>query len=72
MKKPSVLTYFKLEWKALTIVTIFGLIYNIGLLAGPYFEGQLAQSVLNYAKQKISFDVIVKLVVFYLLTIILV
>lgn len=50
MKKPSVLTYFKLEWKALTIVTIFGLIYNIGLLAGPYFEGQLAQSVVDYAK----------------------
>ena len=72
MKKPSVLTYFKLEWKALTIVTIFGLIYNIGLLAGPYFEGQLAQSVVDYAKQKISFDAIVKLVVFYLLTIILV
>ena len=36
-----VLSYFKAEWRALLIVTISGLIYNIGLLAGPWFEGTM-------------------------------
>ena len=36
-----VLSYFKAEWRALLIVTVSGLIYNIGLLTGPWFEGML-------------------------------
>ena len=36
-----VLSYFKAEWRALLIVTVSGLIYNIGLLAGPWFEGTM-------------------------------
>lgn len=36
-----VLSYFKAEWKALLIVTVSGLIYNIGLLTGPWFEGTM-------------------------------
>lgn len=43
--KPSILYYFKKEWKSLTIVTITGLIYNFGLILGPYFEGKLTQSI---------------------------
>ena len=35
--------YFRLEWLPLTFVTLTGLIYNIGLLAGPWFEGRMAQ-----------------------------
>ena len=35
--------YFRLEWLPLTFVTMTGLIYNIGLLAGPWFEGRMAQ-----------------------------
>ena len=27
--------YFRAEWAALGIVTVSGLIYNVGLLAGP-------------------------------------
>ena len=38
-----VLSYFRAEWLSLLFVTIFGLIYNIGLLAGPLYEGRLAQ-----------------------------
>lgn len=34
--------YFRREWHILAIVTVSGLIYNLGLLAGPWFEGQLA------------------------------
>lgn len=36
-----VLSYFKAEWRALLIVTVSGLIYNIGLLTGPWFEGTM-------------------------------
>ena len=35
--------YFRAEWLPLAFVTLSGLIYNIGLLAGPWFEGRLAQ-----------------------------
>ena len=33
--------YFLAEWKVLLIVTVTGLVYNVGLLAGPWFEGQM-------------------------------
>ena len=36
-------TYFRVEWRPLAFVTISGLVYNIGLLATPWFEGQLTQ-----------------------------
>ena len=35
--------YFRIEWLPLALVTVSGLIYNIGLLAAPWFEGRLAQ-----------------------------
>ena len=38
-----VLSYFKAEWRALLIVTVSGLIYNIGLLTGPWFEGTMTE-----------------------------
>ena len=38
-----VLSYFKVEWLPLLLVTLSGLVYNIGLLAAPWFEGRLAQ-----------------------------
>ena len=34
---------FRIEWLSLALVTVSGLIYNIGLLATPWFEGRLAQ-----------------------------
>lgn len=38
-----VLSYFGVEWLPLLLVTLSGLVYNIGLLAAPWFEGRLAQ-----------------------------
>lgn len=35
--------YFRVEWRALLLVTLSGLFYNVGLLASPWFEGRLAQ-----------------------------
>ena len=36
-------SYFVMEWLPLLLVTISGVIYNVGLLATPWFEGRLAQ-----------------------------
>ena len=34
-------SYFRVEWKVLLTITISGLIYNLGLLAEPWFEGRM-------------------------------
>ena len=39
----NIFSYFRLEWLPLALVTVSGLVYNIGLLATPWFEGRLAQ-----------------------------
>ena len=39
----SIAAYFRLEWLPLTLITLSGLAYNVGLLAGLWFEGRLAQ-----------------------------
>ena len=36
-------SYFRAEWLPLTLVTLSGVFYNVGLLASPWFEGRLAQ-----------------------------
>ena len=36
-------SYFRVEWLPLAFVTLSGLLYNVGLLAAPWFEGRLAQ-----------------------------
>lgn len=38
-KADKIGSYFKAEWGVLAAVTVSGLIYNLGLLAGPWFEG---------------------------------
>ena len=41
-RKPNrIFDYFRREWLVLLLVTISGLVYNVGLLAGPWFEGQM-------------------------------
>lgn len=43
LQPDSIAAYFRLEWLPLTLITLSGLAYNVGLLAGPWFEGRLAQ-----------------------------
>ena len=38
-----ILSYFGQEKAVLLVVTVTGILYNLGMGAGPYFEGQLAQ-----------------------------
>lgn len=42
-----ILSYFKMQWPILLAVTVSGLIYNVGLLAGPWYEGQMTGCLVN-------------------------
>ena len=48
-KKDQILYYFKIQWPVLLAVTFSGLIYNLGLLAGPWFEGRMTGCLVGYA-----------------------
>ena len=61
----KVLSYFKEEWKVLLIVTISGLIYNMGLLAGPWFEGKMTGCLVNILKGTAQFSDMLVLVLAY-------
>lgn len=65
-------TYFKTEVPVLTVVTITGLVYNIGMLAGPYYEGRLAQCLYDIIKGKATAGDMLQLAIVYLLVIALV
>ena len=46
-----ILSYFQEEWVVLLAVTISGLIYNLGLLAGPWFEGKMTGYLVEILRQ---------------------
>ena len=60
-----VLSYFKKEWKVLVFVTISGLIYNLGLLAGPWFEGKMTGCLVDILKGLGAFSDMLVLVLGY-------
>lgn len=35
-------SYFRQQWAMLLAVMVLGVIYNVGMLAGPWFEGRMA------------------------------
>lgn len=41
---------FQIEWRVLLAVTISGLIYNLGLLAGLWFEGKMTGCLVDILK----------------------
>lgn len=41
---------FQIEWRVLLAVTISGLIYNLGLLEGPWFEGKMTGCLVDILK----------------------
>lgn len=56
VKNPAkISSYLALEKKDLIIVSISGVLYNVGMILGPYFEGQMAQCLFDIAKGKASF-----------------
>ena len=56
-----VLSYFKAEWVTLAAVTVSGLIYNIGLLAAPWFEGRMAGRLVDILGGSVECDAPVSL-----------
>ena len=59
-------SYFRAEWLPLTFVTVSGLIYNIGQLAAPWFEGKLAQCLADILGGSKTAGAMTTLVAFYL------
>ena len=59
--------YFRAEWAALGVVTVSGLIYNVGLLAGPWFEGRMAGRLIDCLKGQAGFRDMLALVGWYAL-----
>ena len=64
-----ILSYFKAQWSVLLIVTLTGLIYNIGLLAGPWFEGKMAGCLVDVLGKMAGFSDMLALVISYVVTI---
>lgn len=70
VKQPDKLSsYFKAEWSILLAITITGIIYNIGLLASPWFEGKLAQCLFDIFGKAKTFSDMLRLVVAYMVVI---
>ena len=65
-------SYFRVEWLTLLFVTISGLLYNVGLIATPYLEGQLAQCLADILGGNKVFADMAALVVFYIVVIFIV
>ena len=62
-------SYFRLEAGPLLLVTVSGILYNLGMLAGPYFEGQLVQRLLDIIRGDKTFVSMVTLALTYLVVI---
>ena len=64
-----ILSYFKEEWKVLLIITVSGLIYNFGLLLGPWFEGKMTGCLIDILSQNAVYKDMLILVVSYIVSI---
>jgi ATP-binding cassette subfamily B multidrug efflux pump len=68
-KADRILSYFKEEWKVLLIITVSGVIYNLGLLLGSWFEGKMAGCLIDIlAKNAVYKDMLI-LVIAYVISI---
>ena len=68
-KKDQILYYFKTQWPVLLAVTFSGLIYNLGLLAGPWFEGRMTGCLVDILGGKAGYRDMLVLVTAYVISI---
>ena len=68
-KADRILSYFKEEWKVLLIITVSGLIYNLGLLLGPWFEGKMAGCLIDILAKNAVYKDMLMLVTAYVISI---
>ncbi len=64
-----ILSYFRSEFWSLTLVALSGVIYNVGMIAGPYFEGRLAQCLFDIMSGTETFPAMLSLTAIYLVVI---
>lgn len=69
VKKDQILYYFKNQWSVLLAVTFSGLIYNLGLLAGPWFEGRMTGCLVDILGGKTGYRDMLVLVTAYVISI---
>ena len=64
-----IMTYFRTEWKVLALITVSGLIYNLGLMAGPWFEGKMAGCLMRILTGTAQFPAMLRLAFSYVIVI---
>ena len=64
-----ILDYFRAEWKVLALITVSGLIYNLGLMAGPWFEGKMAGCLMRILSGAERFPAMLRLASAYVIVI---
>ncbi len=69
-KPNKIKSIFKKEWITLLLITAFGILYNIGMLANPFFEGKLVDLIEN-KKYVDDFSVVYRIVFIFVLSIFL-
>ena len=65
----KIMTYFRAEWKVLALITVSGLIYNLGLMAGPWFEGKMAGCLMQILTGAAKFPAMLRLALAYVIVI---
>ena len=64
--------YFRKEKALLLVVTVTGILYNVGMVAGPWFEGQLVQYLCDILGGRRTPAAMLRLAICYVLTILFV
>ena len=64
-----ILAYFQVEWKTLIWITISGLVYNLGLMAGPWSEGKMVGCLKRILTGAARFSTMLRLALFYVIVI---
>ena len=65
----KIMAYFRAEWKVLALITVSGLIYNLGLVAGPWFEGKMAGCLMQILTGTERFPAMLRLALAYVIVI---
>lgn len=65
----KIMMYFRAEWKVLALITVSGLIYNLGLMAGPWFEGKMAGCLMQILTGTERFPAMLRLASAYVIVI---
>ena len=64
-----ILAYFQVDWKTLIWITISGLVYNLGLMAGPWSEGKMVGCLMRILTGAARFSTMLRLALFYVIVI---